>query len=130
VVWLRQILHQFHDKPSGGQIRGNLPRPMDRLLLIRLLSFNGPSSNFPWIYNRFVQTLFRHACASAPYRPALNLFITGILYAFDSERQFTAPVYAAFNRNDQRLLIPTDDIKETVAIILSENEPPQGHIKH
>jgi hypothetical protein len=74
-------------------------------------------------------TVFQHACVPSSDNLALSLFISGISYTSDIDRQFTVPIYAIFTRNDRCLPILTGDIEKILAFILAENGILQSHLK-
>jgi hypothetical protein len=71
--------------------------------------------------------VLQHACVSSPNAGASSLFISGIPYALDTDRQFRTPVDAVFDRRDSGLSTSPGDIQEIIALVLSRNEILQGY---
>jgi hypothetical protein len=79
---------------------------MDQRLLDRIVDLTYSNPNFPRILNRDLRPVIQRACISSPNGRASNVFISGIPYALDADRPFTAPVYAVFSRGQRGLPIP------------------------
>jgi hypothetical protein len=67
---------------------------MDERLFNRIIQPTDANSNFSLILNRDLRPVYQYACESFSERFSSNLIISGIPYAVNTYRQFTAPVYA------------------------------------
>jgi hypothetical protein len=102
---------------------------MGRELLNHIVELTQSTSNFPRISNRDLRAVLQHARVSSPNAGVSNVFISGILYVLDSDRQFIAPVYAVFFRTQHQIPIPPRGTEEIIASILSRNRTIQGYLR-
>jgi hypothetical protein len=59
----------------------------------------------------------------------ITMFISGIPYALDCDRQFITPVCAIFFRTHRRIPTPPGGAEEIIAYILSRNRTRQGYLR-
>jgi hypothetical protein len=93
--------------------------------IVQLTEANSKSSP---IVNRDLRLVFQYAYLFS-YDPASNLFVSGIPYALDTDRQFITCADAAFSRNDQSFPVPPGDIEEIIAVILPPNGSPHDYLR-
>jgi hypothetical protein len=120
----RGMPHKFCCQRFAHRISVNPPRPIDEQLLDRIVQFAYSHSTFPSILNCNSQPVLQHGCVSSLIASDSNLFISGILCALDSYRQFTTPLYAVFLRTHPRIAILPGDTEEILAFILSKQNVP------
>jgi hypothetical protein len=78
-VLLRGWQHIFYCQPFVDRICVNLPLPMDKQLLDRIVQLTHSHRNFSPILNRDMRPVLQHACVSSSNAGASNLCISGSL---------------------------------------------------
>jgi hypothetical protein len=116
--------HKFCCQRFAHRIGINPLPPIDEQLLDRMVQFAYSHSNFPSILNCDSRRVLQHGCVSSLIAGVSNMFISGILCALDSYRQFTTPLYPVFLRTHPLIVILPGDTEEILAFILSKRNVP------
>jgi hypothetical protein len=102
---------------------------MNEELLNHIFPLTESNPNFSPLLNPDLRRVLQHCYVLSLNAVALHFFISGIHCTLNTYHRFSTRICAVFNRSDRSLPTLFSDIKQIIALTLSQNKTMQGHLR-